>query len=125
MKYKPTPQKGKKVEKKWGYELWIHNTESYCGKLLVFNKGAKFSMHYHILKEETWYVSKGEFEYYWIDTQNADEHKTLLSEGDIIHLKKGQPHQLKSLLEGSTIFEVSTQHFDNDSYRVKTGDSQK
>jgi hypothetical protein len=33
----------KRVEKKWGYELWIHNDNQYCGKLLVFTKsGNKF-----------------------------------------------------------------------------------
>ena len=25
--------------KGWGYELWIHNDEKYCGKLLFFEKG--------------------------------------------------------------------------------------
>jgi len=120
----PTPKKGKIVDKSWGYELWIHNTEAYCGKLLVFNKGSKFSMHYHLLKEETWYVSKGRFEYWWIDTGNAIEYKENLLEGDVIHLKRGQPHQLKALTESATVFEVSTQHFDEDSYRVKPGDSQ-
>ena len=25
-----------RVEKQWGYELWIHNDSQYCGKLLVF-----------------------------------------------------------------------------------------
>jgi len=123
--YKPISKKGEIVEKAWGYELWIHNTEAYCGKLLVFNKDSKFSMHYHLLKEETWYISKGEFEYYWIDTEKATEQKEILSEGDIIHLKQGQPHQLKALTQDATVFEVSTQHFDEDSYRVKPGDSQK
>ena len=32
---------------------------------------------------------------------------------------------MKALTKGATIFEVSTQHFDSDSYRVKPGDSQK
>jgi len=33
------------VNKVWGYEMWIHNDEEYCGKLLVFNKeGDKFSV---------------------------------------------------------------------------------
>ena len=42
-------QHPKRVEKKWGYELWIHNDSQYCGKLLVFNNsGDKFSMHYHM-----------------------------------------------------------------------------
>ena len=117
-------QKGKKVEKAWGYELWIHNSPVYCGKLLVFNKNAKFSMHYHLLKEETWYVSKGELEYNWIDTTNAERYTQIIKEGDIIHLVQGQPHQLKALTQDATIFEISTQHFDEDSYRVEGGDSQ-
>jgi mannose-6-phosphate isomerase-like protein (cupin superfamily) len=110
---------GKKVDKYWGYELWIHNSELYCGKLLVFNKNSKFSMHYHMLKEETWYVSKGKFEYRWIDTNTAIEHNKIVSEGDIIHIERGKPHQLESLEEIGEIFEVSTQHFDEDSYRIR------
>ena len=31
-----------KHEKAWGYELWIHNEEDYCAKILHFNKDAKF-----------------------------------------------------------------------------------
>ena len=57
----------KRVEKKWGYELWIHNDNQYCGKLLVFTQsGNKFSMHYHMLKNETWYVQNGAFQFDWI-----------------------------------------------------------
>jgi len=121
----PIPQKTKYVEKAWGYELWIHNTKAYCGKLLVFKKDAKSSMHYHIEKEETWYVAQGEFKYKWIDTNTAQEHKQRLKRGDVIHLLPGQPHQLKALTKDATIFEVSTEHFEHDSYRVKPGDSQK
>ena len=46
------------VEKGWGKEIIFVNNDDYCGKLLCFEKGKKFSMHYHILKRETWYVSK-------------------------------------------------------------------
>jgi mannose-6-phosphate isomerase-like protein (cupin superfamily) len=119
------PRKGKMVPKAWGYELWIHNSEAYCGKLLVFKKDAKFSMHYHLLKEETWYVSSGSFYYHFIDTNEGKKYKIMIDEGDVIDLKQGQPHQLQATTEGSTIFEVSTQHFDEDSYRVLPGDSQK
>jgi mannose-6-phosphate isomerase-like protein (cupin superfamily) len=112
-------QHPKRVEKKWGYELWIHNDTDYCGKLLVFNNsGDKFSMHYHMIKDETWYVQNGVFQFDWIDTENGERCYTQLQKGDIVEIKKGLPHQLTALLDESTIFEVSTQHFDNDSYRI-------
>jgi hypothetical protein len=34
------------VEKGWGHELIWATNDKYCGKLLKFNKGAKFSMHF-------------------------------------------------------------------------------
>ena len=118
------PYKGERHEKAWGHELWIINNEFYCGKLLVFKAMKKFSMHYHMLKDEAWYISKGRFQYTYIDTETAQQHKVVVREGDCIHLMPGQPHQMLALEEGSCIFEVSTQHFDSDSYRVGMGSSQ-
>jgi mannose-6-phosphate isomerase-like protein (cupin superfamily) len=112
------------IPKGWGFELIIENNEMYCGKLLNFNKNCKFSMHYHLLKDETWYVESGEFIYRWIDTQTAEINEVLLKPGDIVRQKPGQPHQLESL-DGGVIFEVSTHHDDSDSFRVWKGDSQK
>jgi mannose-6-phosphate isomerase-like protein (cupin superfamily) len=112
-------QHPKRVEKKWGYELWIHNDTDYCGKLLVFNNsGDKFSMHYHMIKDETWYVQEGAFQFDWIDTENGERLYTQIQKGDVIEIKKGLPHQLTALVDNATIFEVSTQHFDDDSYRI-------
>jgi mannose-6-phosphate isomerase-like protein (cupin superfamily) len=112
-------QTPKRVEKQWGYELWIHNDTDYCGKLLVFTKsGNKFSMHYHMIKDETWYVQKGAFQFDWIDTENGERCYTQIQEGDVIEIKKGLPHQLTALTEEAIVFEVSTQHFDEDSYRI-------
>lgn len=114
---------GTKVDKGWGHELVIANSEKYCGKVLHFKHGARFSMHYHLAKTETWYVASGQFEFRWIDTRTADMHMRVLNVGDIVTNAVGQPHQLICLREGD-IFEVSTQHFDSDSYRVMKGDSQ-
>ena len=109
----------KRVEKKWGHELWIHNDNQYCGKLLVFtNSGNKFSMHYHMLKNETWYVQEGAFQFDWIDTESAERCYTQLHKGDVVYIQKGLPHQLTSLIDNSIVFEVSTEHFDDDSYRI-------
>ena len=119
------PYKGEIYNKAWGHELWIINNELYCGKLLVFKKDKSFSMHYHLLKDEAWYISKGKFLYKYIDTETAEKHTVEVTEGDCIHLMPGQPHQMLALEEGSTIFEVSTQHFDSDSYRIGKGASQQ
>lgn len=123
-KYQPIPRKGEIHEKAWGVELWIANHELYCGKLLIFEIGKKFSMHYHLIKEESWYVAEGEFEYSWIDTEKAEIKSTIISQGDVVDLEIGQPHQLKALTQAATIFEVSTKHYEEDSYRVLKGDSQ-
>ena len=49
------------VEKGWGSEnIWATN-DKYCGKMLNFKAGAKFSMHFHAKKDETWYVIMGRF----------------------------------------------------------------
>jgi len=104
-------------------ELIIENNEMYCGKLLKFIKGCKFSMHYHLIKDETWYVNEGEFLYRWIDTETAELNEEVLHKGDVVRQRVGQPHQLEALTDG-VVFEVSTEHFDEDSYRVMKGDSQ-
>lgn len=112
------------VPKGWGYEVVFENNELYCGKLLCFKEGAKFSMHFHLIKDETWYVNEGEFIYRWIDTEIGEVQEVKLVPGDTVRQRPGQPHQLEALTDG-VIFEVSTTHHDSDSYRVWKGDSQK
>lgn len=112
------------VPKGWGKEVVFINDDLYCGKLLYFNKGYKFSMHYHLIKDETWYVKEGSFIYRWINTETAEVVEVIIKEGDCVRQLPGQPHQLEALSDG-LIFEVSTKHFDSDSYRVWKGDSQK
>jgi quercetin dioxygenase-like cupin family protein len=112
------------LPKGWGHEIVFENNELYCGKLLCFKKGAKFSMHYHMIKDETWYVQEGEFIYRWINTVTAEVNEQRLREGDTVRQLPGQPHQLEAVTDG-IIFEVSTQHIESDSYRVWKGDSQQ
>ena len=121
---KPEVTKGCCVPKGWGEEIIIENNDLYCGKMLIFKQGCKFSMHYHMIKDETWYVEYGEFLYRWIDIETADINEEKLVEGDVVRQRPGQPHQLEALSNGR-IFEVSTHHEDSDSYRVAKGDSQK
>ena len=111
------------IPKGWGEEIIIENNELYCGKILIFDAGCKFSMHYHMNKDETWWVEYGEFIYRWIDTESAETIEQKLKPGDVVRQRVGQPHQLIALTDG-VVFEVSTQHFDEDSYRVVKGATQ-
>lgn len=124
MRSEPIICSGCTIPKGWGEELIIENNEMYCGKLLRFKPGFKFSMHYHMIKDETWYVNEGNFIYRYINTETAELIEKTLKQGDVVRQIPGQPHQLESI-DGGVIFEVSTTHFDDDSYRVFKGDSQK
>lgn len=122
-KIKPIFSKPTHHLKGWGEELWICNNEEYCLKLLQFNKDAKFSNHWHALKDETWYVLKGQLELTYLDLTNADKIMVILKENDVVTIKRFVPHQLRALAD-STIIECSTRCFDSDSYRIEKGDSQ-
>ena len=112
------------VEKGWGHELIWATNDKYCGKLLKFNTGAKFSMHFHSEKDETWHVLSGKFLVKCIDTINADVYEKTLEPGSTWHNPPLLPHQVICLEEG-TIIEVSTPDSIEDNYRVGKGDSQK
>ena len=112
------------VEKGWGHELIWATNDKYCGKLLKFNTGAKFSMHFHSEKDETWHVLSGKFIVKCIDTKNADVYEAILEPGETWHNPPLLPHQIICLEEG-TIIEVSTPDSIADNYRVGKGDSQK
>lgn len=121
----PTRLEGK-VNKGWGYELIWATNEKYCGKIMVFDRvGAKFSMHFHKEKDETWFVNNGRFLLKWIDTNTAEHKSQELSEGMTWHNPPLQPHQLICMEPGSSITEVSTPDSVEDNYRIAPGDSQK
>lgn len=51
-----------RVEKPWGYELWLELNEFYAYKLIHMKKGFQSSLQWHEKKVETNYVVKGEAE---------------------------------------------------------------
>ena len=111
------------IPKGWGEEIIWANTDKYCGKFLNFKAGARFSMHFHKDKDETWYVLSGKFELRFINTKNAQQTVQELTAGDVWHNPPLSPHQLICFEEG-TIIEVSTPDSVEDNYRVLPGDSQ-
>ncbi len=118
----------KLVPKGWGEERWLHNDELYCGKILVVNQGKRCSLHYHQLKTETFYISKGRVRMELTDLASARQTPPVINEvhelgvGDCILLTPGIVHRFTGLDEENHIFEFSTQHFDEDSLRIEKGD---
>lgn len=111
------------VEKGWGHELIWATNDKYCGKIMHFKEGAKFSMHFHAHKDESWYVLSGKFEVRYILTQNASISSAILTTGSTWRNEPLEPHQLICIEEGD-IIEVSTPDWVKDTYRVMPGDSQ-
>lgn len=122
-----TDEAVKIVPKGWGEERWLHNDELYCGKILVLKGGKHCSLHYHKLKTETFYVAKGRLQMELTDLENAlktpPEIREIfhMSEGDTLLLKPGMVHRFTGIADETLIMEFSTQHFDEDSYRVVGG----
>jgi mannose-6-phosphate isomerase-like protein (cupin superfamily) len=111
------------VKKGWGSELIWATNDKYCGKLMKFNKDAKFSMHFHAEKDESWYILEGKFLIKFIETNDASLHEIVLKAGEVWRNQPLQPHQVICLEEG-TIIEVSTPDSVEDNYRIMPGDSQ-
>jgi quercetin dioxygenase-like cupin family protein len=108
--------------KGWGYEIWIYNSDLYCGKILNFEAGKKCSWHYHILKDEVFYVRSGRIELLVSEFDEISEARVIrLGEGDTYHVRPGIRHQMKALI-ASELVEISTTHFESDSYRLLRGD---
>lgn len=109
-------------KKGWGYELWLANNNEYCGKILHFDATKRCSFHYHKQKKEHFYILKGAFllKLSWDDNyEKAEEHD--IFEGTVLEIPVGLRHQMIAKTD-SDIIEISTQHFEDDSYRIVKGD---
>lgn len=110
-----------RIEKDWGYELIIHNDEKYCGKILFIKKGCCISLQYHKKKTETFYLQSGELLCKFSEQEefiSPEEIKIVkMYPGTTKEIPAGFIHQLFAE-EDSTILEFSTQHFDDDTYRI-------
>lgn len=110
------------VPKGWGYEKWIVNKPEYCGKLLFILKDKKVSWHYHILKDETFFVQSGKILLKYSNEDDIESAKeVILNKGDSFHIPRELRHRMIGL-EDTELFEFSTEHFDTDSYRLIKGD---
>jgi len=106
----------KVVPKSWGEEHWIHNDEKYCGKKLILKAGKSSSLHFHVKKYETLYVESGQVKMEIV--RDAVRETIVMNPGDFLEVTPGLVHRFEGVVD-SEIMEFSTQHFDEDSYRIE------
>ena len=104
-------EKVKRVDKEWGVEVWLVNTDLYCGKLLLLDKGATSSYHYHMTKTETFACLDGE-----VDLTINGEEFILNNESPPMTIEPWEKHQFHGVAD-SVIIEISTTHEDKDVVR--------
>ena len=105
------------IEKAWGYEKIIIN-DPYCLKVLSVNAKQGCSMHYHVRKKETFYVTVGELKVEFIDPDFGKCRYIKLRHGESITIEPGQAHRFTALGLGAEFIEASTHDDPSDSYRV-------
>jgi mannose-6-phosphate isomerase-like protein (cupin superfamily) len=113
------PRDMKFVPKSWGWELWITNSEKYCGKILFIKAGHECSFHHHKIKDEVLFVHSGECAFVYSELgedYSGLKNTVVLKAGEAYHVEPNFWHQMHAITD-VTIFETSTQHFDTDSYR--------
>lgn len=114
-----------KVDKGWGFEIVFANNNSYCGKLLVFERaGAKTSLVFHKEKRKSWFVNAGKFKVRYIDIASGEMKEVVLEEGKTVDFAELSPHQVEALAPNSIIFEVGTGDYVEDRFRLAPGDTQ-
>ena len=103
----------KVVEKVWGHELWVVNCPEYCGKLLHVNKGFTCSVHYHPVKQESFYCLEGHVELH------VEGHTYQLdATAEPVTIKPSQKHCFTGVDNKSVLLEVSTEHSETDVVRI-------
>jgi mannose-6-phosphate isomerase-like protein (cupin superfamily) len=111
----PSLEQTHRVPKEWGEERWIVNRD-YCGKLLLLRRGWRCSLHYHVKKDEVFYLTRGRV----LLEVGGVEH--VMVPGDHHHIPPSTPHRFSGL-EDSEIVEFSTHHEDEDSHRIERSGS--
>lgn len=104
------------VEKTWGREEHIVNNKMYCGKRMLLTKDHYCSIHFHMIKTETFYIRTGTmFLQLWDASGNITSY--ILKNGDCCNVKCGTPHRFYGITDVE-FFEFSIEDKESDSYRI-------
>ncbi len=95
----------KRVEKPWGYELWWAHNELHVGKLLHIKAGSQLSLQYHVKKDETIHLFRGQMVLVLQQDGKLVDHP--MRPGDSYHVKPGTVHRMRAVTDVD-VLEVST-----------------
>ncbi len=98
----------KEIEKPWGKEILIVQTEHYAAKVLVVKAGQRLSLQYHEKKHETIYLESGKI----LLTLGKEGKEMVFTSGMAIIIPPGFLHRIHAL-EDSRLFEASTPELDD------------
>lgn len=80
----------------------------YCKFIVVMLKGQSYPLHYHRIKDESYFILYGDL------NVNIEDEKTSIYRGDVINVPRRFTHSFST--EGGCVFEeVSTAYLNNDS----------
>jgi mannose-6-phosphate isomerase len=99
------------VDKPWGREIWIAQTDRYALKIIEFRKGSRSSLQYHRQKHEHIYVDRGRLQVEW-ENESGSMENLELGPGDVIENKPGRKHRVTAI-EDVRLIEVSTPELDD------------
>ena len=100
-----------KIEKPWGYELWLELNEFYVYKLIHFNAGNKGSLQSHEFKFETVFVIDGEAEFL-LENENGIMESNIYTAGQGWSVPVNRKHRVISNKD-FTLLEVSTPYLND------------
>ena len=110
------------VQKIWGYEEWLENNAAYCVKLLRLNRAHRCSLHYHPVKDETFYVVSGRVLLEYGGASPEELETRVLVAGDHHRLPPDTVHRFTGLVD-STFLEAGTTHSDDDVVRLTASEA--
>ena len=105
------------MEKTWGSEDWLVNTDGYCSKILTINQYCGGSYHAHKSKDETFLCLSGRA---WLLLEAGDNVGKMvnLSVGSSVRILPGVAHLIVGISENPCVLlETSTHHSDEDVVR--------
>jgi len=102
-----------RIEKPWGWEDILINTELYVVKRIYVAPGQRLSRQFHRVKDETIFVEDGTLHLDLAKTDNEDN-ITILSEGKSFRIKPETIHRFTAPQDqGVMLIEASTPHLDD------------